>query len=126
MALVPFPNQASEPAPAEDDPEQDSLWDQSGGGKMSFLEHLDELRKRIIRALLFVVAGFLFCCFFITQIFDFIMKPMQALLPPGQTLVYTEPSEAFVLWIKMAAIGGLLLASPGVMSQVWLFVVPST
>jgi sec-independent protein translocase protein TatC len=91
---------------------------------MSFLEHLDELRKRIIRALLFVLGGFLICCFFITEIFDFIMKPMQALLPAGQELVYTEPGEAFVLWIKIAAIGGLVLASPGVMTQVWLFIAP--
>ena len=124
MALVPFPNQASDPARAGDDPDSDWSPDESSGGKMSFLEHLDELRKRIIRSVLFIGGGFLICCFFIQQIFDFIMKPMQALLPAGAKLVYTEPSEAFVLYIKMAAIGGLLLASPGVMSQVWLFIAP--
>ena len=124
MALVPFPNPASEVTPVED--ESDGAWptDESAGGKMSFLEHLDELRKRIIRAILFILGGFLVCVFFIQQIFDFIMKPMQALLPAGQKLVYTEPSEAFVLKIKMAVIGGVVLAIPGVMSQVWLFVAP--
>lgn len=122
MALVPFPSQAATPAPDEDDVDSDQS--AGAGGKMSFLEHLDELRKRIMWALGFLIAGFIVCCFFIQQIFDFIMRPMQALLPPGQSLVYTEPGEAFVLWIKMAAIGGLLLASPGVMTQVWLFIAP--
>ena len=125
MALVPFPNQAPDRAPDADEADSDWLGaDAQTGGKMSFLEHLDELRKRIIRSLLFVGAGFLICCFFIQQLFDFIMRPMQALLPPGDKLVYTEPSEAFVLYIKIAAIAGLLISSPGVMSQVWLFVAP--
>jgi sec-independent protein translocase protein TatC len=124
MALVPFPNPASEPPATEDDLDKEWSQEAEGGGKMSFLEHLDELRKRIIRSLLFIIGGFLICCFFIQQLFDFIMRPMQQLLPPGQTLVYTEPGEAFVLWIKIAAIGGLLLASPGVFSQVWMFIAP--
>jgi len=122
MALVPFPSQVSEQTPDEDDLDSDLA--AGAGGKMSFLEHLDELRKRIMWSLGFLIGGFIICAFFIPQIFDFIMKPMQALLPPGQTLVYTEPGEAFVLWIKMAAIGGLMLGSPGIMTQVWLFIAP--
>lgn len=124
MALVPFPNQAADQTPAEDDLDNDWPEAEANGGKMSFLEHLDELRKRIIRSLLFIGAGFVISCFYITQLFDFIMKPLQGMLPPGDKLVYTEPSEAFVLYIKIAAIAGLILASPGVMSQVWLFVAP--
>jgi sec-independent protein translocase protein TatC len=127
MALVPFPNQAPERLP-QDDPELDQdeadLELSEAGGKMSFLEHLDELRKRIIRAVIAVGIGFLIACFFIQQLFDFIMKPLQALLPPGGTLVYTDPTEAFVLYIKIAAIAGLLIASPAVMTQVWLFIAP--
>ena len=127
MALVPFPNQAPERLP-QDDPEleqEDSDLELSeAGGKMSFLEHLDELRKRIIRAVIAVGIGFLIACFYIQQLFDFIMKPLQALLPEGGTLVYTDPTEAFVLYIKIAAIAGLLIASPAVMTQVWLFIAP--
>jgi hypothetical protein len=115
MALVPFSNQAADTALAEDDLDGDWPSGGSGGGKMSFLEHLDELRKRIVRALLFLIGGFAVCIFFVQQIFDFIMQPMQALLPEGQQqLVYTEPGEAFILKIKMAAIGGLILSSPGI------------
>ena len=127
MALVPFPNQAPERLPPDDidlEPEDTDLESSEAGGKMSFLEHLDELRKRIIRAVIAVCVGFLIACFFIQQLFDFIMKPLQALLPRGGTLVFTEPTEAFVLYIKIAAIAGLLIASPAVMTQVWLFIAP--
>ncbi len=130
MALVPFPSQGPKPVPDDDldDPDRDRPddpdADDEGGGKMSFLEHLDELRRRIVYAVLAVAAGFIVCCFFIQQLFDFIMRPLQAMLPPGGTLVYTDPTEAFVLYIKIAAIGGLLLASPAVFAQIWLFVAP--
>jgi sec-independent protein translocase protein TatC len=127
MALVPFPSQAPTPLPDDDlDPDRDDLLepDDEAGGKMSFLEHLDELRRRIIYAVASLAAGFIVCCFFIGQIFDFIMRPMQLLLPPGGTLVYTDPSEAFILYIKIAAIGGLLLSSPAVFTQLWLFIAP--
>ncbi|HEY7191648.1 MAG TPA: twin-arginine translocase subunit TatC [Vicinamibacterales bacterium] len=124
MALVPFPNKAQKRSP-DDEPDRD--WgdeDESAGGKMSFLEHLDELRKRIIYSLLAIVGGFGIACFFLTPIRNFIMMPMKLYLKPGQTLIFTEPTEALMLYLKMAVLVGLLIASPGVMSQVWLFVAP--
>jgi len=128
MALVPFPTQGPKPVRDEDlDPDRaldDGDADDESGGKMSFLEHLDELRRRIIYAVLALTGGFLICCFFIQQLFDFIMRPLQQMLPPGGTMIFTEPTEAFVLYIKIALIGGLLLASPVVFLQLWLFVAP--
>lgn len=125
MALVPFPNKASSPAHPDDEPD----WDEDDespddSGRMSFLEHLDELRKRIIWALLSVLVGFAIVIFFINPIFDFIMQPMQLMLPAGQKLIYTDPSEAFMLQIKIALIAGLIVASPLVFLQVWLFIAP--
>jgi TatA/E family protein of Tat protein translocase len=110
----------------EDDRERpdSELDDYEGGGKMSFLEHLDELRKRIIWSVVAIFVGFLIACFFIEPVFAFIMRPLQQALPDGGKLVFTEPTEAFVLYIKIAAIAGLILASPVVMSQVWLFIAP--
>jgi sec-independent protein translocase protein TatC len=127
MALVPFPSQTPEPAPDDDvDPDRDEvdLEESESGGKMSFLEHLDELRKRIIWSLLSVMAGFFVVIWFINQIFEFIMLPMQRMLPAGQKLIYTDPSEAFFLQIKIALIAGLIVASPLVFAQVWLFIAP--
>ena len=128
MALVPFPNKTALPAnPDDEDPERDlDDFDDDDGlaGKMSFLEHLDELRKRIIWAVASIGLGFGVAFVFITQIFDFIMRPMQRMLPAGQTLVYTEPGEAFMLMIKIALIAGGIIASPLVFTQLWLFIAP--
>jgi sec-independent protein translocase protein TatC len=121
VALVPFPSKTSAPSPPDPDFDQD---DDSAGGRMSFLDHLDELRRRIIYTVASVFVGFVIAFAFINQIFDFIMRPLQEMLPPGQTLIYTDPTEAFVLYIKIALIAGLILASPAVMTQVWLFVAP--
>ena len=135
MALVPFPqkNALAEPEPDWDEPQEDE------GGKMSFLEHLDELRKRLIWSVAAVGVGFVIAAFFLEErtfgpigsvgpfsfgLFEFVMGPMKDLLQPGETLSYIDPTEAFALYIKLAVIAGLLLASPVVMTQVWLFVAP--
>ena len=126
MALVPFPNKTPATVPDDDlDPDRDGVPDDDdAAGKMSFLDHLDELRRRIVYAVIAVFIGFVISFLFINEIFDFIMRPLQQLLPPGGTLIYTDPTEAFVLYIKIALIAGLMLASPAVMLQVWLFVAP--
>ena len=126
MALVPFPNKASqaldEPEPDWDDHDPEPASDEHG--KMSFLDHLDELRRRIIYSLIAVGAGFGIAFYFINDLFNFIMGPMQQLLPAGQTLIYTDPGEAFFQQIKIGLMAGLILASPVVASQVWLFIAP--
>ena len=126
MALVPFPSQAPDRMPDEDiDPERESALDeQDAGGKMSFLDHLDELRRRILYAVGSVLVGFLIAIFFVFDIFNFVMRPMQQLLPAGQTLIYTDPTEAFMLHVKLALIAGLIIAGPLVFTQVWLFIAP--
>ena len=124
MALVPFPNKVAVRDPDDDDPDAELDPKDDDSGRMSFLEHLDELRKRIIWSLLSVFIGFGVAIFFVNDLFTFIMQPMQEMLADGQTLIYTEPSEAFFLQIKIALIAGLLLASPLVFTQVWLFIAP--
>ena len=78
MALVPFPSPQSGAVqlPPDDD-------DELPGGKMSFLEHLDELRKRIVRACLAIAGGVIVGFFFIDKIFKFLLAPAKAALPPG-------------------------------------------
>ena len=126
MALVPFRNKAPAAGPDDDlGPDREGVQDEAeSGGKMSFLDHLDELRQRIIYTALSILVGFVIAFLFINPIFDFIMRPLQELLPPGGTLIFTEPMEAFILYIKIALIAGLMIASPAVMTQVWLFVAP--
>ena len=91
---------------------------------MSFLEHLDELRTRLTVSALALLGGFLVAFAFSGYVFDFIMRPLQEALPPGGQLVYTEPAEAFLLYLKIAALAGTVLAAPIVMWQLWLFIAP--
>jgi sec-independent protein translocase protein TatC len=121
MALVPFPgSQAGVPAPLPPDEDDDS----ADAGKMSFLEHLDELRKRIVRSCLAIAVGVLVTFYWIQQIFDFILAPTRRALPTGVKLIYTEPGEAFSLYITIALIAGVVVASPFIMYQVWMFIAP--
>ena len=98
--------------------------DELRGGKMGFLDHLDELRKRLIRALLAVAVGMLVAFVFVDRIVNFMLAPTRRMLPPGTKLIYTQPGEAFGLYINVALIAGVLLASPFVMFQVWRFIAP--
>jgi sec-independent protein translocase protein TatC len=118
MALVPFPGpQAVYPIPPDDD-------EDSAGSRMSFLEHLDELRKRIVNSLIAVGVGILITFTIIQRIYSFLMAPTMHVLPPGSRLMYTEPGEAFSLYIQLSMIVGVILASPFIMYQVWLFIAP--
>ncbi len=92
--------------------------------KMTFLEHLDELRRRIIISLLAVVIAFALCFTFAQQIFDFLMGPLRTALPEGGELIATAVPEIFLLYLKMSFFAGIFLASPIILSQVWLFVAP--
>ena len=95
------------------------------GGRMSFLEHLDELRKRLIGCLIALAIGCVLSFIVLdTYIVPFIMVPMERMLPQGGTLITTEPTEYFMLWLKMGFFGGLLIAMPVMLYQVWLFVAP--
>lgn len=118
MSLVPVPD------PADDEPlGGDAEFDETGG-RMSFLEHLDELRKRLLISVAALLGGFLAAFAVISYIFEFIMRPLQEILPEGGRLVYTEPTEAFFLYIKIAALAGLILAIPIILYQMWRFVAP--
>src|SRR5262249_46141703 len=120
MALVPFPGSQSGALqiPPDDDDTDES------GGKMSFLEHLDELRKRIVNSLIAICVAVVLGFYWIYQIVDFILAPTRKALPPGVKLIYTEPGEAFSLYVTIALIMGVVLAAPYIMYQVWLFIAP--
>lgn len=154
MSLVPFPgSNAQQPDrdPWRDD--QDEL--EGAGARMSFLEHLDELRKRLIVSVGTVGVTFLIALAFIERLYDFVMRPLAQMLPhgPGEALskidpnalklltpeqikalksvqdmggrlIYTQPTEAFVLRLKIAFLVGIILAAPVILWQLWLFISP--
>jgi sec-independent protein translocase protein TatC len=98
--------------------------DESPNGKMGFLEHLDELRQRLIRAFIAVAVGMGVSFVFIDRIVNFVLAPSRRMLPPGANLIYTQPGEAFGLYVQVAMMTGGLLAAPYIMFQVWRFIAP--
>lgn len=89
---------------------------------MSFWDHLEELRQRLIRAIIFVVIGFCAVYFFVPYLQNFLIT---SFFPGGQSpLAFLAPTEGFIVRLKLALVGGLFVASPGVFYQFWRFVAP--
>lgn len=92
--------------------------------KMSFLDHLEELRKRLLVSIIAVAVGFLVCWAFAEPIFAKLQEPLTKFLPPGDKLAYTRLTAPFFLYMKVAFFAGLFLAAPVVLLQLWLFISP--
>jgi sec-independent protein translocase protein TatC len=88
---------------------------------MTLMEHLDELRKRIVRSAIFLALGFLVAWCYHTQLFNLVQLPLTKI---GKTLVFTHPMDPLNLYMKVSLIGGAILASPFIFYQVWLFIAP--
>ena len=102
--------------------------EEEGGGQMTFFEHLSELRKRIINSLIAIAIG---ACagFYISQyVIGWITKPMQKALAEAHLepkLIYTHPAGYLNLVLTLGIYIGIVLASPVVLHQIWLFVAPA-
>jgi len=94
---------------------------------MGFLDHLEELRKRIVYSIVAVGIGCAASWGFHERIYDIMQRPiMDALHKNGlsEKLVFLNPTEPFNLYIKISALAGLFLTSPFVLYQVWMFISP--
>jgi sec-independent protein translocase protein TatC len=94
---------------------------------MSFLEHLEELRRRIIWSLVSVAVCFAVAWNYAGHIFQYMQRPLLEALRNhklDERLVYLSPTEPFNLYLKVGMVAGLFLASPLVLYQVWLFISP--
>ncbi len=94
---------------------------------MSFLQHLEELRRRIIYSLIGVTVGFLACWGYAERIFGLMERPIMEALQRNhmaQTLVYLSPTEPFNLYLKIGLLAGIFVSSPFVLYQVWMFISP--
>jgi sec-independent protein translocase protein TatC len=93
--------------------------------KQTFIEHLEELRKRLIISLIAVGIGFGISYVFSKEIFQFLTIPLVKALPPGSNMIYTRLPEAFFTYLKVAFLTGIFAASPVILYQAWLFVAPA-
>jgi len=122
---------------------EDASEDANGNGsdieesRAPLLDHLYELRRRLIYSILAVIIGFTICLFFVRPIFDFLVLPFETAVAnvsadliadgkPGLTgdLIYTQVLEFFFVKLKLALFGGLILAFPVIAYQVYRFVAP--
>ena len=96
--------------------------------RMSFMEHLEELRSRILKSLAGVGVAFAFSILFTNQLWRLVSQPVDAALRElglHQNLVFTAPMEAFnTVWVKLPMLAAVFLASPWVLYQVWAFIAP--
>jgi sec-independent protein translocase protein TatC len=91
---------------------------------MPLLGHLEELRWRLIKALLAVGVAFLLTYAFANSLFTFLIQPLLRATPNSPELIGTGPTEAFFTKLKVALIAALFVASPVVFYQIWQFVAP--
>lgn len=91
---------------------------------MGLLQHLEELRSRILRALIALVVAFVPCWYFVKRIYSFLEAPVRPYLPADQQLAVTAVTESFMIYFKVAALAAVFLASPYILAQLWGFVAP--
>jgi sec-independent protein translocase protein TatC len=91
--------------------------------RMSLLEHLEELRKRLVWAILSLAVAFIPCWIWVREIFAFLQRPIHQ-LRPDEKLVFTGLADPFLLYFKVASLAALFLAAPFILYQLWGFIAP--
>lgn len=91
---------------------------------IGFLDHLDELRSRVIKSLIAIVIGTIIAFIFYEEILAILIYPYDVAVP-DRDLAYFRPSEAFSLAMRLSLFGGVILASPVILYQAWRFVAPA-
>lgn len=91
---------------------------------MTFLEHLEDLRKRIVNSLVALLIAIIPSWIFSKDIYNILAQPLTRFLPEGTKLAFTRLTEPFMLYIKVSFLAALFIASPFIFFQIWLFVAP--
>lgn len=92
--------------------------------KQPFLSHLEELRKRLIACAIAAGVGFVISYIFAEHLFQLLMSPLKEQLPEGDRLIYTNLPEMFLTYLKSALVSGILVSSPYIFYQLWMFIAP--
>lgn len=92
--------------------------------KQSLLEHLTELRSRLVRTSIALTGGVVVSLYFSKEIFRLLQRPLLRVMPADSGFIATSPLEAFITYLKVSLLAGLFLSSPFLLYQVWRFVAP--
>ncbi len=91
---------------------------------MTFLEHLEDLRKRLFNSFLAIVIAIIPSWFVSRDVFRLLARPVTRFLPEGAKLAYTGLTEPFMLYIKVSFLTAIFVSSPFIFLQIWYFVAP--
>ncbi len=106
-------------------PPVDKTSQENGDEKpMGLLDHLNEMRWRLVRCFIAATLGFCVCWAFVEPIFGVLVKPLLTALPAGGNAIYTSMPEAFFIRMFVAFVAGLFVASPFIFYQIWAFISP--
>jgi len=92
--------------------------------KLPFLEHLEELRKRLIVCAIAIGIGFCITYGFKEILFEILTQPLIEVMETGEKLIFTGIAEAFFTYLKVAFLAGIMLAAPVILYEFWMFVAP--
>jgi sec-independent protein translocase protein TatC len=92
--------------------------------RMTLLDHLDELRRRILYSVIAIFVAFLGSWYFAPDIFHWLERPFLAAVPEGEKLAFTDLPGPFMLYIKVALLTAIFVAAPVLLTQLWLFLKP--
>ncbi|MFV0348389.1 MAG: twin-arginine translocase subunit TatC [Halodesulfovibrio sp.] len=108
----------------EDEEELEEEEEEEEESPMTLVQHLDELRKRLKYIALAAIVGCLACYSFAEELFNLLVAPMVRFMPEQSSFIFTAPQEAFLTYLKVAALAGIFLTSPYIFYQVWAFIAP--
>lgn len=104
--------------------ETSTVQENPAGQEQPLVQHLLELRTRLLKSIAAIAVGFLCLVFFSNDLYSFFSAPIQALLPDGSTMIATDVASPFFAPFKLTAFLALFLAMPYVLFQVWSFIAP--
>lgn len=117
---LPVQSESTPPATPEDNVEEEEADDRP----MGLMDHLSELRGRLVRCCLAVMVGFIACWAVVDPIFDALVAPLLSVLPDGSHAIYTTLPEGFFTRMHIAFVAGVFVSSPAIFYQVWAFIAP--
>ena len=92
--------------------------------KLPFTSHLEELRKRLITTFIAIGVGFVVSFGFKERLFNILVQPLIKVMKDGETLIYTGLPEAFFTYLKVSLLTGIVVATPVLFYEFWMFVSP--
>ena len=95
--------------------------------KSSFIEHLTELRSRLLKSFVYLFIFFIICYFFAEDIYGFLVEPYAAAVRDddlNRRLIFTALHETFITYLKVAFFASIFVTSPIILVQIWKFIAP--